>query len=149
MSLRLSRRAGSPFWWFTGTIGGKRIRQSAETDRREIAETKCKAREIELERQAIHGAPVRVVGFAAASLAYLEDQPRTETTKARVRRLVLHFGRGASCTAVDQAALDRAAKESFGQATSQPPSSARSSPRPALSWPLRPSADGAHLPAFG
>lgn len=110
MSLRVTRREGSPFWWLTGTIGGRRIRESTGTDSRKIAERKRAAREIEIERNAIHGAPAAALSFAAAVQAYLEDQPRTSGTERRVDRLVLHFGRGATCKDVTQAALEEAAK---------------------------------------
>lgn len=109
MPLRLSKRAGSPFWWITGTIGGLRIRESAGTDRRELAEEKRATREAELYRGQLHGpAPVRH-SFAAVALSYLEHGgPHTLPTQARVDRLLVHFGPAALANEVDQSRIDRA-----------------------------------------
>ncbi len=53
MSLRLARRAGSPFWWITGTIGGQRIRESTGTSNERLAGEICAARQSRLGADAV------------------------------------------------------------------------------------------------
>lgn len=121
MPLRLTRRPGSPCWWLTGTVRGHRVRESTGTDNAALAE-ECRAtREAEIYRGAVHGRRPEVT-FAAAALSYLDHAgPHSEPTRARLRRVLLAAGPKATCTGMDQSALDRIAarllRPTAGQAT--------------------------------
>lgn len=110
MPLKLTRREGSPFWWITGTVGGVRIRESTGTDRERLAREALAVREAEAHRVAFHGAQPsqRRVTFAAAAASYVEAEPRSAPTRARLARLVRHFGAGVTCEGVGLEMLDEA-----------------------------------------
>ena len=109
MPLKCARREGSPFWWLTGTVAGCRVRESTGTDRRELAEERRAAREAEIYRSAVHGAPAIRRTFATVAASYVEHGgPHTAATLARVQRLLLHLGAAVLADDVDQARLDKA-----------------------------------------
>lgn len=108
MPLKLTRRRGSPFWWITGTVGGRRIRESTGTEQRAIAEEVRATREAAAIRRAIVGAAPRVT-FAQAAVSYFEHAgPHSAGTLARLHRILRHLGPKVTCDDVDQARLDAA-----------------------------------------
>lgn len=112
MPLKLTRREGSPFWWITGTVGGVRIRESTGTDRERLAREALAVRDAEAHRVAFHGArpAQRSVTFAAAAGSYVEAEPRSAPTRARLARLVRHFGAAATCDGIGLESLDEACR---------------------------------------
>ena len=72
MSLRLCRRAKSPYWIARGTVAGCRVEKSTGTaDRRQAEEFRAKY-EAELYRQGVYGRSVSKT-FAQAAVSYLEE----------------------------------------------------------------------------
>lgn len=69
--LKLSRRKGSEFWQVTGTIGGKRFRQSTETADKDLADELRVKWERQLQEQRVNGSVV-VITFERAVEIYLE-----------------------------------------------------------------------------
>lgn len=121
MPLRLTRRAGSPHYWITGTVRGRRVRESAGTDDSVLAEEARATREAQLYRAAIHNAR-EPVAFAAAAESYLRNAgPHSPATLARVRRLLQQIGPRAMLDSIDQQRIDTLARAilrpSSGQAT--------------------------------
>lgn len=111
-NLKLRRRKGSPFWWIEGTIGRVRIRESTGTSDERLASECLVVREAAAHRVAFHGAPPsrRRITFAAAVISYLETEPRSASTRARVVRLLDHFGASVTCDAIGQEQLDEACR---------------------------------------
>lgn len=108
MPITLTRRPTSPFWWITGTIRGRRIRESAGTGERAVAEEIRARREAEILDEVIHGKG-RAFTFADVVLSYLEHAgPHSPSTRARVLRLLKHFGKTAQANQIDQRQIDRA-----------------------------------------
>ena len=108
MPLTLTRREGSPFWWITGTIRGRRIRESSGFADRVKAEEIRARREGEVLDEAIHGKG-KVWTFADVVLSYSEHAgPHSATTRKKTLRLLDHFGRKTLAAQVDQQAIDRA-----------------------------------------
>lgn len=121
MPLRLSRRAGSPYLWITGTVLGQRVRESAGTDNPRLAEERRSTREAQLYRAATHGARPPVA-FAAAAESYIVNAgPHSPATLARLRRLVQAIGAKALVSEIDQPRVDQIAgrllRPASGQAT--------------------------------
>lgn len=109
MPLRVARRPGTAAWWILGSVRGRRIRESAGTERHELAIERAAAREAELYRAAVFGAPVAKVAFAAAALSYLTvGGPHSASTRARLHRVLRELGPAIACEAVDQVRLDQA-----------------------------------------
>jgi integrase len=107
MPLTLTRRAGSPYWWISGSIGGRRIRESTGTDRRELAEEARASREAELYRSAVHGAPAPKITFAQAANSYLAfGGEHSPATLLRLQRLLLHLGAKVTCEEITQERLE-------------------------------------------
>lgn len=96
-------------YYLRGTIAGQRIFESLRTDSKAIAEEARINRQFELQRHAVHGTKPEVT-FAAAAAAYLEHEQRSGTTRAYVRKLLLHFGERTTCRDINQDAVDRAGK---------------------------------------
>jgi integrase len=108
MPLTLTRRAGSPFWWITGTVRGVRIRESTGTDVRAVAEEARARRETQALNDAIHGTR-RAFTFAEAVLSYLQHAgPHSAATKTRTAQLLRHFGPTITSDAIDMRAVDEA-----------------------------------------
>jgi integrase len=97
-------------FWITGTISGKRVRESAGTDNRQLAEEKRAAREASVYRAGIHGVePTRMFGEAA--LNYLKRQ-RSDDTKHRLNRFLTYLKttkqETIGCDQITQDLLDKA-----------------------------------------
>lgn len=106
MPLKLTRRAGSAYWWITGTIDGRRLRESTgRTDRGE-AEDVLRRKSEAVHRAAIFG-PEAVVGWGDAVASYLEVQTVKAGTLVFLERLTDHFG-ATLLREINQVAVDRA-----------------------------------------
>jgi integrase len=104
MPLILTRRGAT--WHASGTVAGRRIRQSLGTADRRLAEEARAALEADLFRRAIHGEK-GLVTFPEAVESYLRAEPRAAATAGYVARLMQHFG-SMQLGKIDQVALDRA-----------------------------------------
>ena len=76
---KTGKQKTAKFWWVDFTIGGKRVRESAETTRKTVATEYEKRRRADMER-ALAGLPVedpskRVRGVAEMVKNYLSDYP--------------------------------------------------------------------------
>lgn len=106
MPLRVIRRKGTRILWITGTIEGRRIRESIGTDNPELAEIKRAEREARLFKDAVAG--VRpTVSFAKAADSYLGSAPRGFSQRAIVARLRDALG-SRMVRDMDQTDVDRA-----------------------------------------
>jgi integrase len=86
MPLRVVRRKGTRILWITGTIEGRRIRESTGTDNPDLAEIKRADREARLFKDAVAG--IRpTVPFSKAADSYLAAAPRGFSQRAIVSRL--------------------------------------------------------------
>lgn len=121
MPLRLARRPGSPYLWITGTVRGRRVRQSAGTDHPRLAEEARAELEARLYREAVHGSRPPVAFAAAAESYIVHAGPHSPATLARLRRIALAIGPRALVTDIDQTRLDEVAakllRPASGQAT--------------------------------
>lgn len=107
MPLTLSQRPGSRLWQITGVVAGHRVRQSAGTTDRRLAEEKRAHIEATLFRQAVYGARA-VVTWEQAVASYVEVTDPSPSTQAYLLRLLEHFGPGCKLLAIDQVAIDQA-----------------------------------------
>jgi integrase len=89
--LRVRPRKGSAILWLTGTIKGRRIRESSGTSNPAAAETVRAAREAELLEEAVFGRSP-TVPFRAAADHYLKAAPRGLSQERAVKRLVAAIG---------------------------------------------------------
>src|SRR6516164_11034471 len=103
MPLTVGRRKSTRALTIVGTVAGTRIRRRAQSDDPKLAAEEAVALEANILRTAWHGERRGSRTFAEAVTSYLEAAPRTESTKARVRRLLLALGT-ATLAEVDQAA---------------------------------------------
>lgn len=110
MPLKVVKRKDRAGLWITGTIAGRRVRESAGTDDAGLAEEKRATLEARLYRVALHGEGPPKVTFAAAALSYLKYEPRSAATKHRLGRIVRCLGPAVTCAEIGQAALDRVAE---------------------------------------
>jgi integrase len=102
MPLTVVRRKSSGALTITGTVAGQRIRRRAQSDDAELATEEAATLEAELLRTVWHGERRGSRAFAEAVTSYLGAAPRTEGTKARVRRLLLALGPAARLSEIDQ-----------------------------------------------
>src|SRR5215471_16333463 len=102
MPLRIVRRKSTGALTITGTVGGQRVQRRAASDDPKLALEEAAILEAKLLRQEWHGERKGQRSFAEAALSYLEAAPRSESTKARVRRLVVAIGKDAKLREVDQ-----------------------------------------------
>lgn len=107
MPLKLSRRHKQGAWQITGTAAGRRIRQSAGTADKRLAEEIRAKLEAELFRGAVYGARA-VITWAQACNSYCDVNPPSPHTSDYLRRLTLHFGPKLALKEIDQAAVDAA-----------------------------------------
>lgn len=91
MPLKLARREGSALWWITGTIAGRRHRESTGTADRSLAEEIRAAREVAINRAAIYGVRPSIT-WSQAVAAYAKDAPPGPGTAKLLYRLTLHLG---------------------------------------------------------
>jgi hypothetical protein len=101
MPLTVTRRKSTGALTISGTVAGTRIRRRAQSDDPKLAAEEAAALEADVLRTAWHGERRGSRTFAEAVTSYLVAAPRSEGTKARVRRLLLAVGR-ATLSEVDQ-----------------------------------------------
>lgn len=106
MPLRVARRRDTGALIFTGTVAGRRIRESAGTDNPKLAKELCAARETEILRGALLGQKVTRVTFPIAVEAYLRSAPHKQRTKDNLARL-LPLLRDKPLAAIDQGEAER------------------------------------------
>jgi integrase len=105
MPLSLTRRGGSGTWQIVGTVAGQRIRQSARTADKRLAEEARAELEASLYRGAVFGARA-VVTWNSAVNSYLDAAPRSASENARLLRLHDHLT-GKRLSDINQALVDR------------------------------------------
>lgn len=105
MPLTLTRRGGSGTWQIVGTVAGQRIRQSARTADRRLAEEARAELEASLYRGAVYGARA-VVTWDQAATSYVDAAPRSAAEHARLLRLHDHLT-GKRLSDITQATIDR------------------------------------------
>jgi integrase len=105
MSLKLVRRGG--IWHISGTVAGRRIRESTGTGDRALGDQARIKRENEIITRAIHGEK-GLVTFGEAAASYLDADSRSPSTAGHVAKLLRHFGPDTRLKDIGQAALDRA-----------------------------------------
>jgi integrase len=106
MPLTVVRRKSTGALTITGTVAGTRVRRRAQSDDPKLAAEEAAALEADLLRTAWHGERRGSRTFAEAALSYLEAAPRTESTKGRVRRLLLALGT-TTLAEIDQGTISR------------------------------------------
>lgn len=106
MPLRVVRRKGTRILWITGTIEGRRIRESTGTDNPELAEIKRADREARLFKDAVAGLRPSVP-FSRAVESYLSFESRGAAQVRIVTRLATVLGTRLARD-IDQADADRA-----------------------------------------
>jgi integrase len=92
MPIRIYRRKGSPYYQLDVTVGGQRIRRSAQTTDRRLAREAAATLEAELFRARWHGERRGARSFAQAVLSYLQAAPRSANQQASIDRLLLAMG---------------------------------------------------------
>jgi integrase len=105
MPLSLTRRGGTGTWQIVGTVAGQRIRQSARTADKRLAEEARAELEASLYRGAVFGARA-VVTWNQAVNSYLDAAPRSASENARLLRLHDHLT-GKRLSDINQALVDR------------------------------------------
>jgi integrase len=107
MPLSLTRRKGSGVWQIVGTVAGQRVRQSAGTADRRLADEIRSEIESKLVHGKIFGAKA-VITWEQACSSYLDVNPPSVGTAALLARLTAHIGPGRKLRDIDQSAVDRA-----------------------------------------
>ena len=106
MPLTVVRRKSTGALTITGTVAGTRVRRRAQSDDPKLAAEEAATIETDLLRTAWHGERRGSRTFAEAVTSYLEAAPRSESTKARVRRLLLALGT-TTLGEIDQGSISR------------------------------------------
>lgn len=91
MPLKVVTRPGRKTLYIRGTVRGQSLFECTGTSDPDQAEAFRAKREAELWTESVYGKRATVT-FAHAVTAYMEAEPRTETTRTHLRRLLLHFG---------------------------------------------------------
>jgi len=102
MPLTVIRRKSTGALTISGTVAGTRVRRRAQSDDLKLAIEEAAALEAEILRTAWHGQRRGSRTFATAALSYLEAAPRSEHTKAYVRRILEALGPKVRLDQVDQ-----------------------------------------------
>src|SRR5215472_12429375 len=92
MPLRVVRRKSTGALTISGTVAGQRVQRRAQSNNPKLAEEEAATLEAEILRGQWHGEKRGARSFSEAALSYLEVFDRSESTKARVRRLTLALG---------------------------------------------------------
>jgi len=87
MPLKVTTRKGRTGLWITGTVKGVRVRESAGTDSRSLAEEIRARREQEIIRADLYGTENETT-FAQAAVAYLQD----EGSPRFLKKIILAIG---------------------------------------------------------
>jgi integrase len=102
MPLRIVRRKSTGALTISGSVGGIRVQRRAASDDPKLAAEEAATLEVEILRGQWHGERRGGRTFAEAALSYLAAAERSESTKARVRRLVVAIGKDVKLRDVDQ-----------------------------------------------
>jgi integrase len=90
--LRIERRPDTGAITIVGTVAGQRVRKRASSDNPRLAQEEAAALETELLRAEWHGPRRGTRPFAEAVTSYLETLPRSDSTKARLNRILIAAG---------------------------------------------------------
>lgn len=112
MPLKLTKRHGGENWYIRGTLRGVTVDETTGTDDRKRAEEIRIRRETEILDRSIHGIR-KTATFLEASVMYLEEGGASRF----VNIVAKHFGT-TPLNDIDQAAIDRAAKTLYPNASS-------------------------------
>ena len=107
--LRIERRPDTGAITIIGTVAGQRVRKRASSDNPKLAQEEAAALETELLRTQWHGPRRGTRPFAEAVTSYLETLPRTDSTKARLNRILIAAG-DVKLAAVNQQLANRIAR---------------------------------------
>ena len=107
MPLTVGRRKSTGALTIVGTVAGTRIRRRAQSDDPKLAAEEAAALEADILRTAWHGERRGSRSFAEAALSYIEAAPRSEHTRAYVRRMLLALGGEVRLEQVNQDAAIR------------------------------------------
>jgi len=107
----LDKKLRGGIWWLSGTVAGRRIRESTKIPEalKDLAEARRVERERELIQRSVFGEK-GLVTFAEAVDSYLSAEQRSPVTADYIDRLLQHFGPRTMLKDIDQVALDRAYK---------------------------------------
>jgi integrase len=92
--------------WISGTVSGVRVRQRAESNNPKLAREEAAIIEADILRSAWHGKRPGIHTLGQAVLSYLSAEPRAESEKARINRLLRAAG-DVPLHSLDQEAADR------------------------------------------
>lgn len=90
--LRIERRPDTGAITIVGTVAGERVRKRASSDNPRLAQEEAAALETELLRAEWHGPRRGTRPFAEAVTSYLDTLPRSNSTKARLNRILVAAG---------------------------------------------------------
>lgn len=90
--LRIERRPDTGAITIVGTVAGERVRKRASSDNPRLAQEEAAALETELLRAEWHGPRRGTRPFAEAVTSYLDTLPRSNSTKARLNRILIAAG---------------------------------------------------------
>ena len=105
MPITLTKRG--TIWHLIGTVAGQRVRQSAGTSDRAIADAARIKLEAELQFRAVHGVK-GLVTFGEAAESYLRSERRSASTAGYVAALLKHFGPDVRLKDITQVSVDKA-----------------------------------------
>src|SRR5579883_1390812 len=106
MTLKITRRKDTGALTISGTVAGQRVRQRAQSDDRKLAEEEAAALEAKLLRAEWHGERRGARSFAEAVVSYLAAEERSQSTKARLNRILCALG-DIPLSSVTQERVDR------------------------------------------
>lgn len=115
--LKAVKRAGSPYWQITGSVGNVRVRKSAGTTDRAQAEAQATELDARLRREALYGKQHETT-FAEAAVAYIEakDKEGSEIASPALARLIPRCGTR-TLASFSSGEVQDLAKEMFPQGT--------------------------------
>jgi integrase len=90
-NLNLWKRPDSKYWWIRGTVGGRPYAKSTGTADAQQAKEVLADIQVRCFRERVYGRK-SVATFAQAVAAHLTDASRSERDKARISKLLDHFG---------------------------------------------------------
>ena len=88
MPLKIHKRPGSPYWQLTGTVRGKRIRQSSGVSDYALAEDIANQLESKILKRSIYG-PEADATFPDACIGYFADHPIQGRKPPQINRLLV------------------------------------------------------------
>ena len=92
MPLIITRRRSTGALTISGTVAGQRVQRRAQSDNLALAREEAAALEISMLRTEWHGERRGARSLDEAIVSYLEAEPRSEHTKAALRRIRAALG---------------------------------------------------------